>query len=1161
MGKQHDNFRGRIWIIVITLMLIFGSLGSPAAYAGSNQIELSITPGDYDILVDDEGFHYISMLAPGYGVVGSPGDPVLPERILEIDAPENIDWSSVVLTVNIVGSEVLAGPYNIRPTDPDRAVIAADDPADNIEITDWGVNKSIVDGRNVYVYGNDADYPEDTVVMIPHTQGKRPSDVGGFVELEYLRLAYRPFLYNPVSQELLLLQLVDIVITYEVEDGFSTPAKKKKRSADYVIVTSNDIVANSQRLDNFIYLKEQLYGHSVLVVTEDDFGPLTGQQPNGTAEKIREWLIQNYVSSGIDYVLLIGDPDPDDPFDPGDTVGDIPMKDCTPFYFSWQYRDCPTDWFYADLTGNWDLDGDGYFAESMDINAPQSPEWPTINTDYFAIRWDGYMHCDFTEEYEFHTFSDGGVRLYIDGDLVIDNWDDNLEHPPTNDYAQLNMTEGDHELRVDYKEHTKDAIIALFWKTTVPKTDPNYLEHQVIPLDHLKDETNSSPGLTGRYYNNIWFSGDPDLVRPDGEIVNYVWGIGDLGPGGPDTGAELFVGRIPVYGSDYAQLDAILDKIILYETAQPGDISWRSSVLLPMEPMSATVECYQLGEKIKNDIAIPLSFDYYRIYEEDYGVGPEMTPCNYDNVRNEWPNGYGLTSWATHGNIAVAVDIFRSEYAPELDDSRPAFTCQASCLTGYPESDNNLAYALLKNGAIATVAGTRVTIYGGEWEAYDPTSGRYAPFSFFYTKGLTLDGFPAGAALAQQKAPIAYATQNELSFNLYGDPECYLLYTVPNSPPVADAGGPYTENEGTAVILDAGNSFDPDGGDLEYRWDVENDGIWDTSWSASPTHSHTWCDDHTGTVKVEVRDPLGLTDEDTASVTILNVPPVVDAGPDQNADEGQLVYFSGSFFDPGCDTHITHWDFGDGTFDSGSLTTTHAYGDNGVYTVTLTVTDDDAGVGTDTLVVTVANVDPTITDMLLDQPNQQFILPHVHDLTFTGLFTDPGWLDTHTGTWDFGDGTIIPGIVTEENIEPDATGTITGDHVYTAPGDYTVTVTLLDDDGGMDSETMPVTVVDEFGALEDIREYIMDLPDSAFVNNPDRRKNALDNKLNAIRSMLEGKNYHGAIQKLIKDIRSTADGSVDGNPNNDWITDPEAQVHICMKIDDLVAYLELLMQL
>jgi hypothetical protein len=91
---------------------------------------------------------------------------------------------------------------------------------------------------------------------------------------------------------------------------------------DYVIITTNAIEAGSTKLASFITHKQSL-GHTVLVVTEDDFGGLTGQAPNHKAERIRQWLKNNYVSKGIKYVLLIGDPHP---YESGE--GDIPMKMC-----------------------------------------------------------------------------------------------------------------------------------------------------------------------------------------------------------------------------------------------------------------------------------------------------------------------------------------------------------------------------------------------------------------------------------------------------------------------------------------------------------------------------------------------------------------------------------------------------------------------------------------------------------------------------------------------------------------------------------------------------------------------------------------------------------------------------------------------------------------
>ncbi len=386
-----------------------------------------------------------------------------------------------------------------------------------------------------------------------------------------------------------------------------------------------------------------------------------------------------------------------------------------------------------------------------------------------------------------------------------------------------------------------------------------------------------------------------------------------------------------------------------------------------------------------------------------------------------------------------------------------------------------------------------------------------------------------------------------------------------NNRPVANAGGPYTGDEGSAITFDGSGSSDPDGDTLQYRWDFDNDGLWDTAWSSSPYASHTWYDDYTETVVLQVHDSRSegaLMDGATASVTVNNVAPTVNAGPDQTVIiEGDTVSFSGSFMDPGTDdTHTIEWDFGDGSTTSGTLTPTHAYGDNGVYTVTLTVTDDDDGVGIDDLVVTVQfNVAPTATIDSMIQPNPQFILPTVHTLTFTGSFTDPGWLDTHTATWDFGDGTVVPGTLTEENVEPDATGTTTADHVYSDPGTYTVTLTITDDDGGVGTDTMEVIVVGAEEAKEIINEYIQSLPEEAFKGNPKQRKKAFNNMFSAINDMLADEEWLGAIQHLRNNIRQKTDGFENGSgPTKDWIVAPVAQEDICMKIDDLTAYLETL---
>ena len=97
-------------------------------------------------------------------------------------------------------------------------------------------------------------------------------------------------------------------------------------------------------------------------------------------------------------------------------------------------------------------------------------------------------------------------------------------------------------------------------------------------------------------------------------------------------------------------------------------------------------------------------------------------------------------------------------------------------------------------------------------------------------------------------------------------------------------------------------------------------------------------------------------------VTVHNVPPAADAGADQAVTVGMAVSFAGSFTDPGTlDVHTVTWDFGDGTpVVTGGLEPTHTFSDAGVYTVTLTVMDDDGGVSSDQLTVNVITAEQQI---------------------------------------------------------------------------------------------------------------------------------------------------------------------------------------------------------
>lgn len=178
------------------------------------------------------------------------------------------------------------------------------------------------------------------------------------------------------------------------------------------------------------------------------------------------------------------------------------------------------------------------------------------------------------------------------------------------------------------------------------------------------------------------------------------------------------------------------------------------------------------------------------------------------------------------------------------------------------------------------------------------------------------------------------------------------------SPPIADAGGPYVGYECNVLYFDASRSFDPDHDALQYRWDFNGDGVFDTSWLSEPDALYQWLDDFTGTCQVQVSDGQSISDA-TAAVRIMNVYPVIESitGPAYPVEVGSEVYIFVSFFDGddrsgvlSADSFQAVFTWSDGTqttyqVPSGvqTVTGTHVYSDPGVYPVFVEITDDDNG--------------------------------------------------------------------------------------------------------------------------------------------------------------------------------------------------------------------------
>jgi RHS repeat-associated protein len=202
--------------------------------------------------------------------------------------------------------------------------------------------------------------------------------------------------------------------------------------------------------------------------------------------------------------------------------------------------------------------------------------------------------------------------------------------------------------------------------------------------------------------------------------------------------------------------------------------------------------------------------------------------------------------------------------------------------------------------------------------------------------------------------------------------------TIRNLAPTADAGGPYTIDEGEGLNL-AGSATDLGNDSLTYFWDLDNDGYYDDATGAAPTL--TWVqvaalalrsDGTPHPIHVYAIDSDGLqSSADDTTLTINNRAPTANAGGPYTINEGQGLTLSGSGIDQGNDTLTYAWDLdNDGQFDDATgATPTLTWAqvaavrqstDHSPHTILIAVTDSDGAMTSANTTLTILNAAPTV---------------------------------------------------------------------------------------------------------------------------------------------------------------------------------------------------------
>ncbi|MEO0507486.1 MAG: PKD domain-containing protein [Bacteroidota bacterium] len=270
--------------------------------------------------------------------------------------------------------------------------------------------------------------------------------------------------------------------------------------------------------------------------------------------------------------------------------------------------------------------------------------------------------------------------------------------------------------------------------------------------------------------------------------------------------------------------------------------------------------------------------------------------------------------------------------------------------------------------------------------------------------------------------------------------EIVISVTAPNQPPIAIVDAtPISGNIPLEVSFDSSGSSD-DNAIVSYFWDFD-DG--NTSTEANPTHTYTQLGTFTATLTV--MDAEGLDSSDTIEINVNeldNQPPRAVVTSDVNTGIAPLlVSFKGENSTDDLEIVSYNWDFGDGN-SSTETNPAHTYLSTGIFTASLTVTDAEGLNDMETLEITVTSS--------VNQPPTAVIITNIAEgsvplqVSFTGDQSNDTDGSITIYTWDFGDG----------NSSSEANPV----HTYQQTGIFTASLTVTDNEGAMDSETVQITV-------------------------------------------------------------------------------------------------------
>ncbi|MCP3143030.1 PA14 domain-containing protein [Pyxidicoccus xibeiensis] len=149
---------------------------------------------------------------------------------------------------------------------------------------------------------------------------------------------------------------------------------------------------------------------------------------------------------------------------------------------------------------------------------------PGVPADNFTVRWTGKVIPRYSQTYTFYTASDAGVRLWVDGKLLIDNWS---PHGLTENLGAMTaalVAGQEYDIRLEFFEGTDSAVARLLWSSTSQTKE-------AIPSTQLRTP-GGVPGLLGEYFDaqradcrNPWVAPVEDSACAGASSVNGLFAM------------------------------------------------------------------------------------------------------------------------------------------------------------------------------------------------------------------------------------------------------------------------------------------------------------------------------------------------------------------------------------------------------------------------------------------------------------------------------------------------------------------------------------------------------------------------------------------------------------------------------------------------------------